>query len=92
MMARITVRMFATLREASGAAEAEVDAEDLPELLKRLGQQFGRPLASMLEHHAGDSEVLVVLVNGRNVIRRDFRKAKLKDGDEVSIFPPVSGG
>ena len=92
MMARVKIRMFATVREAAGTAEAELDAANLAEVLDRLGRMYGKPFAAILRGFPNDPERLVVLVNGRNVYGREARATALKEGDEVSIFPPVSGG
>ena len=84
--------MYATVREAAGTAEIALDIADLAEVMDQLGAKLGKPLASMLRGFPNDPEGLVVLINGRNVSGKDARAVKLRDGDEVSIFPPVSGG
>jgi len=91
-MARVTVRMYATVREASGTSSSEIEASDLLELLHRLGSNYGSELAHILDSWNTDGEGIVVLINGRNVGPRGLRNTKLVDGDEVAIFPPVSGG
>jgi molybdopterin synthase sulfur carrier subunit len=91
-MARVKVRMFATVREAAGTAEVELDASTLEGLLEELGRRFGRRMAKVLSGADGDYDRLVVLVNGRNVRRGRDEDTGLEDGDEVALFPPVSGG
>jgi MoaD family protein len=92
MMARVKVRMYATVREAAGISEVEFDALDLAQVAKWLGDRFGSPMARMLRGFPDDHERLVVLVNGRNVRGPSARQMRFKDGDEISLFPPVSGG
>ncbi len=87
-MARVKVRMYATVRETAGTSGTEVDAADLEGLLRELACLFGAPLSQLLE----DSESLVILLNGRNVRPGSVHRVKFEDGDEISIFPPVSGG
>jgi molybdopterin converting factor subunit 1 len=77
---RVTVRLFAGLRERAGAAEHELElaagataADVWPALAGRLGK---RP------------EGVLVAVNKRYV----SDDASLSDGDEVALIPPVSGG
>ncbi|MBN1677328.1 MAG: MoaD family protein [Candidatus Thermoplasmatota archaeon] len=91
-MARIKVRMFATVREAAGASEVELEASSMEELLESLGQRFGRKMSEMLSRASGGENRLVVLVNGRNAQLAGGRHLRLNEGDDVALFPPVSGG
>lgn len=91
-MARVCVKMFATVREASGSPSAQFDASDLDELLSKLGDRFGTKLSRLLIEAKSDPERIIILLNGRNLNAVRARDAKLADGDEIAIFPPVSGG
>lgn len=91
-MARVSVKLFATVREAAGVAECEVAASNLDELFDALGGTLGRGVADIIARAEHDPDSLVVLLNGRNVVPGSSERTKLADGDEVSIFPPVSGG
>jgi len=90
-MAEVTVRMFATVREAAGVSECTVEANDIADLLVRLSARFGRRLSSALGQKEGQDRI-VILHNGKNIGRQATQSVKLNDGDEVAIFPPVSGG
>jgi len=91
-MARVSVKMFATVREAAGTPSAQLEAVDVEDLLQKLRKSFGPRFASLLKEADSDPEGLVMLLNGRNVSRSRTRPVKLTDGDEIAIFPPVSGG
>ncbi len=91
-MARVSVKMYATVREASGMDEVQVDASNLAELLDALVSLADPGLRRLLSTGAPRSDVLVVLLNGRNITPVDPSSVELSDGDEVAIFPPVSGG
>jgi len=91
-MATVRVKMFATVREASGASSCELEASDLEDLFVRLETKYGSKLGGILGSARADRERLVVLVNGRNVGKKGLASITLSDGDEVAIFPPVSGG
>lgn len=91
-MPRVRLRLFATVREAAGRSDLEVDASDITHVLSELSRAYGPKMSRLLSSadHAGDR--IVVLVNGRNIAQLDGLGTKLRDGDEVAIFPPVSGG
>jgi len=91
-MAKVSVRMFATVREAAGRSELKVEADDLAHLLRLLGKSRGPRLSKLLSQLSSGPDRLVVLVNGRNIGRTPHKDVELSDGDEVAIFPPVSGG
>ena len=91
-MAKVSVRMFATVREASGASSVCVEASSMTELFSRLGRMYGTEFSMLLDRTKKDPEGLVILLNGRNLDRRRLLSQGLIDGDEVAIFPPVSGG
>ena len=89
----VTVRFFANFREATGEKQAQVEgAKDIASLLDELVSKFGNPLSEQL-YSPGARELrgtVNILVNGASAQQRV--KIPLKDGDEVAIFPPVSGG
>jgi molybdopterin synthase sulfur carrier subunit len=91
-MAKVTVRMYATVRDASGRPSCDMDASDLGGLLNGLRKRFGPKLAKVIGTREAWDDKVVILLNGVNIDRASGLSTKLKEGDEVSIFPPVSGG
>lgn len=91
-MVRVSVKMYATVRDASGMDEVQVDASNLAELLEALVRLAEPGLRKLLSTGAPRSDILVVLLNGRNITPLDPSSVELSEGDEVAIFPPVSGG
>jgi MoaE-MoaD fusion protein len=75
---RITVRLFAALRERAGAGERELDLGD--------GSRVGDVWAAL---QLGDEPPGIAYARNREYSDRD---APLSDGDEVAVIPPVSGG
>lgn len=75
--------MFARAREAAGTGVDRFDAATVGELLaqavERYGAVFGEVLATCR-----------VWVNGDEPVAGD--ETALRDGDEVAVLPPVSGG
>ncbi len=90
----ITVRFFANFREAVDKREERVEgANSIASLFKKLTDKFGERLAKELYSENGEfKDAVNILVNGRGVRLPQDLKMKLKDGDVVAIFPPVSGG
>lgn len=80
---RVSIKLFARIRELIGAKSLERELPDnatVADLLARLQEEFPQVEAA--------SSRLVVAVNRQFV---DF-DTPLSDGDEVAFFPPVSGG
>jgi MoaE-MoaD fusion protein len=73
---RVTVRLFAGLRERAGAARLDVDGvERIEDIWAKLG--------------LGDEPPGLLYALNREYADRS---ATLGDGDEVAVIPPVSGG
>ncbi|PSP89105.1 molybdopterin synthase sulfur carrier subunit [Halobacteriales archaeon QS_4_69_34] len=88
-------RLFANLAET--ASEREVDVEVGP------NATFADALAALFERHPElEAEVLdedgelyphiQALRNGEHVVEQDGFDTRLDSGDELALFPPVSGG
>lgn len=80
---RVKVRAFAQAREATGAAEFPLELAE--------GARVHDALAALERAHpalVGLSGVLATAVDGE-LVRRD---ASLRDGTELALLPPVSGG
>ncbi len=89
------IKLFATLRPLVGASEVEVDAgpgntvgEALAELVQRYPQL--RPEIFTAEGELQDR--VHVFINGRDVRYLEGLETRIKEGDELRIFPPVGGG
>ncbi len=79
----VTVKLFASYRELLGEEEVHLEMED--------GVTVGEALDLLKSHfpvlvEQGYSPLTAV--NLQHVSKRHL----LKDGDELAIFPPVSGG
>lgn len=89
-------KLFANLAETAGQREVEVDVEP--------GDTFGDAVNALLETHPelreevldedGDlREHIRVLRNSHNpFVRDDGYETVLEEGDDLAMFPPVSGG
>ena len=80
---RVRVHFYSYFKDLTGCAQSDetaAEASTLAAFLKKLFQQFPK-LAAM------EKSMLVAV--GVDYQPRDY---VLKDGDEVSLFPPVQGG
>ena len=80
---RITVKLFAILRERAGVGEMSLD---LPE-----GATVESAAVAMVERVPGIRELVRRVAYAVNCDYVDL-SARLKDGDELAVIPPVSGG
>jgi molybdopterin converting factor subunit 1 len=79
----IHLKMFAILRERSGAAEAELqlpEGADVSQAVAEAGRRFPK--------------MLDLLPRAAVAVNLDYaqRQVVLHDGDELALIPPVSGG
>lgn len=78
----VTLLFFAAARQAAGVAKETVEAATtLEEVLEGARDRHGDAFAAVLEGCR-------VWVNGEPA----DGKVSLRDGDEVAVLPPVSGG
>lgn len=92
-MAKVTVRLFTSLRALTGVRETQVEAGDVKELIDILTDRFGEKFRKMLLEPDGSlKRHFHVLVNGRHVRLLNDLQTTLSDGDIIAIFPPIGGG
>lgn len=85
------VEFFATVRDVMGTGGMTVDAHSIRDLLAKLSGH-GKGAAGLLCVSNLHSGAIVLLMNGLTVSPSGDLDAPFSDGDEVSVFPPVSGG
>ena len=90
-MAEITIRAFAKFREIFGA-ETVISVPDGSTVLDSL-VQFAKTAAEDEIFEGGDLKSHIVLMYNRERIdSEDAAEITVDDGDEVVLYPPVSGG
>ena len=83
---RFTVLYLARLREALGRGSEQVDLPDASSVATLLDALRGRGGPWAAELAAGRAVRVAVNQEMTDPV------AKLRDGDEVALFPPVTGG
>ncbi|MHA1769993.1 MAG: ubiquitin-like small modifier protein 1 [Candidatus Thorarchaeota archaeon] len=93
-MARVTVKFFASVREALGTRHVEVEANTIQDVLDALAEMFGSAFTdNVLDPETGNlKRFYSCMVNGKRTELLDGNDTTLKEGDSIAIFPPVGGG
>ena len=95
---KIRIKAFLTLRQAlgnQGSLDLETVEITIRDLLKTLCDEFGEGFEQMIFDPCSKtlSGYTKVLVNGRHYSTLpDKLDTRLKEGDEVALFPPLAGG
>ena len=80
-MPRVTVRLFAALRELAGSSSVEAEGATVGDVVQSLSARYG-------ERFEAIARVGSAVVGGE---RADLA-TPLTEGQEVALLPPVSGG
>ncbi|HJZ89583.1 MAG TPA: MoaD/ThiS family protein [Gemmataceae bacterium] len=90
---RVTVEYFGAAREAAGLAREAIEYDPpcpAAELVARVARNRGGRLAQLLLADNRLSPSVLVAVGDRQVTADD--RVLLRDGDEITVIPPISGG
>ncbi|CAJ36816.1 ubiquitin-like small modifier protein 1 [Methanocella arvoryzae] len=90
---KIKVKLFANFREATKQKEVEISPEgdSVKAVIKGLVTKYPN-IEPLLFQDGALKPYVNVLHNGQTVKGEEGLTAKIKDGDEIALFPPVSGG
>jgi molybdopterin synthase sulfur carrier subunit len=93
----VNIRTTMGLKKAIGQARIQMtvaEGETVAGLLDLLTTKWGDELASQLFKPGGrvPRSSVMLMVNGRSVQFLNQLDTVLKDGDELTILPPVGGG
>lgn len=91
----VLVKLHGDLRKKAGAGEIKVpidERETIDTLLIKIGKRHANLLEAILDPRTGElREYFNILLNGREIQHIRGIHTKLKDRDELAIFPPAAG-
>lgn len=90
---RLKLRLFAPIDAEVGKRDLVVDvkATALPEILRELA----RTVPGLEGHLMRDGQLtehINIFVNGKGIFLEEMASQKVRDGDEVLLMPPITGG
>lgn len=85
IMGQVKIRFFASFREKTGLEEMTLDVGDKTTVAQII-DELTESLGGLKELFKGGSAIVAV---NHEVVKPE---STVQDGDEIAIFPPVSGG
>jgi molybdopterin synthase sulfur carrier subunit len=90
-MPKIKVRLFANFREFTKTGELKIEGNTVRDVLEIICSKYPG-LENILFKDGNLQPYVNIFLNGENILESGGLDSSLKQGDEVAIFPPVSGG
>jgi len=90
---KLKVKLFANFREVAKNKEVEISpkGDKVNDVISALIHDYPK-LEPMILNGKEVKPYVNILINGKSVHDQGGLLAHVKEGDEVAIFPPVSGG
>ena len=91
-MSEVSIKLFANFRELIGEKSLSLNGSTITEIVDNLSA-INPDFKSAVQDESGRlMGYVTILVNGKNIKLLEGVDTALSSGDEVAIFPPVSGG
>ncbi|WP_407354853.1 ubiquitin-like small modifier protein 1 [Methanolobus sp. WCC5] len=92
-MASVNLKLFANLREIAQTSSLTITGDTVMDVLLSLVEQYP-PLNELIfeQEEMKLRGYINVFLNGNNIKHMEGLDTILNDGDEMGVFPPVSGG
>ncbi len=90
-MPKIKVKLFANFREFIKTGELEIEGNTIRDVLESICSKYPG-LENILFKDGNLVPYVNIFLNGENIPGSVGLDSSLKNGDEIAIFPPVSGG
>jgi molybdopterin converting factor small subunit len=91
---RIAVRYMAQVKLAAGVASEQVEVDEpcsVQDFVTRLAARGGPELAKLLLDPSGRVQPTILVFVGEDQVRPEDPRT-LRDGDVVTVLPPIAGG
>jgi len=88
---RVKLKVYMTLIEHFGWKEKIVELDKNSSSFKDLINKVPE-INWAINKYRGERWSLIILINGRNIEFLGGEDAELKDGDVITLFPPLAGG
>ena len=93
-MTRVIFRTFGNIYSITkqNQLELEFKGSTVNDFLKMLIEKFGPKMEQILYPNGNLSELIVILINGKNLDGLEGLDSKITEGDVVSVLPVTAGG
>ena len=91
---KVKIRFFARFRELLGT-DIIVEPPSgtmLAALIREVAGEKREGFDAIFDDHGFFREFVILMRNGKRVEAADAERTAITDGDEIAVFPPVSGG
>lgn len=92
-MAKIRVMIYTTLRSRLGFSKIDLPGKTVQDLLLKLAEVKKPDVSDILFNTAGHvKQHFVLTLNSEIMDNKKAKTTKVKAGDILHVFPPISGG
>jgi len=91
---KVKIRFFARFRELLGTdiIVEPPSGTALAGLIREIAGKKREGYDAIFDEHGSFRGFVILMRNGKRVEAADAEKTEVADGDEIAVFPPVSGG
>ena len=91
---KVRIRFFARFRELLGTDITVEPAEgtSFTDLVRQVARRKKEGYDAIFDGNGTFREFVILMRNGKRVEAADAEKVQISEGDEIAVFPPVSGG
>ena len=90
----VMIRFFAQFRELLGTdiITEPLSGGALVDLIKEVASKNKEGYDAIFNENGAFREFVIIMKNGKRLDTAHAENARVADGDEIAVFPPVAGG
>jgi molybdopterin synthase sulfur carrier subunit len=90
----VTIRFFAQFSELLGTdiSTDPSSGDTLGDLIKQVASKNKEGYDAIFDENGTFREFVIIMRNGKRLDTAHADNVRVTDGDEIAVFPPVSGG